>query len=211
MKDQFLRHIVFWLLILPFFAITLMPAFMNESAMKLPASEQHTLIALGQDPIKVTERANTVFSSTFIDTGIVAMSRKLFFADPSQFLRSDTPNVSKEAVNMTSKYFDGFWHMIYRAIWRVLGLWGVLSVLLLAVVIPAIIDGLSMRGANMDQYKPNNPVFFWASTHTAISVMGLFLFLPFLPFAISVYLLYGIVAVVALMLWTSANNLQTGT
>jgi len=205
-NNQFARHTLFWVLLLPFIAVLLMPAFMNEQTLKLPSSEVEVLRKLGQDPEQVTRRANAVFKSAFVETGVMASVDKLFRAKA----RHGDPTSVRNSERISGKYVDGMWHMLYRAIWRFVGLWPVLSVLLLAIVVPAIVDGLVRRETKLDQFKPHNPVFFWGATHAAISAAGLFFFLPFLPMALSVWLLYGVVALVASALWVTSSNLQTG-
>lgn len=206
-KNQFARNILFWVLLLPFIFMLVAPSLMQADAMKVPAQEVQTLKTLGRDTQAVTASANRVFTDLFVTTGIVQATYKMF---KSPLRPASDPKSVQSAASFSSRYVEGFWHLIYRAIWRVMGLWPVLSVLLLAVVLPATIDGLAIRGRKLDQFKPHNPVFFWASAHSAISVAGMFMILPLLPLPISVMMLYGAVGLIALSMWTTASNLQTG-
>lgn len=205
-KNQFARHTLFWILLMPFLAIMLMPALMNAQSLKLPKSEVQALRQLGQDPADVTRKANAAFAELFVNTGFMTGVEKLFRAKANH----GDPASVRNSERISQGYLTGMWHMLYRAIWRLVGLWPVLSVLLLAVILPAIIDGLVTRSTKLDQFKPHNPVFFWGATHTAISTAGLFLFLPFLPVPLSVWMLYGVVLLVASSLWVTSSNLQTG-
>jgi hypothetical protein len=205
-KNQFAKHTLFWVILLPFMAVILMPAFLNAQALKLPMSEADAIRELGQDPDAITRRTNEAFSALFVETGAMRTMDKLFRAKAKQ----GDPAGVKSAQRISDGYLTGMWHMLYRAMWRFNGLWPVLSVLLLAVVVPAVVDGLVIRATKLDQFKPHNPVYFWGATHTAISTAGLFLFLPFLPIPLSTALLYGVVGLVAAALWVTSSNLQTG-
>jgi hypothetical protein len=70
---------------------------------------------------------------------------------------------------------------------------------------------MAVRKSKVELFQSHNPVFFWASSHAVITTSGAFMFLPFLPMAISLTVLYGAVALVAMGLWTTAANFQTGT
>ena len=76
-RNQFARHLMLWVLTLPFLSAFLMPAFFPLEAMKIPATEHETLVMLGQNPQDVTQRASKVFSALFVDSGVVAMTQNL--------------------------------------------------------------------------------------------------------------------------------------
>ncbi|WP_234265106.1 DUF4400 domain-containing protein [Hydrogenophaga sp. NFH-34] len=204
-KNQFARHMILWILTGPFLAVFLMPVFMGTEKLRVPDSEYETLQELGIEHDLVTQRANTVFSSLFVETGAVQWTRK-FASSKNGFGTLGERNINRGS----NSYVEGFWHLIYRAIWRFMGMWPVLSVLLLAFALPAFIDGIVIRETKLDQFKPHNPVFFWLSMHSVISIAGSFLFLPLLPIAITIPVLYGAVALVSIGLWTLTANLQTG-
>jgi len=206
-RNQFARHLMLWVLTLPFLSAFLMPAFFPLEAMKIPATEHETLVMLGQNPQDVTQRASKVFSALFVDSGVVAMTQKIFKSRPTKIGGESERNTGNKA----AKYREGFWNLIYKAIWRFMGMWPVLSVLLLAFVVPAMVDGLVTREMKIDQFRPHNPVFFWGASHSVIMIAGGFMFMPFLPLPITVPILYGAVALVALGMWTTTANLQIGT
>lgn len=205
-KNQFARNLLFWVVSLPLFYLLLAPALMDVASFRVPGEELETLKALGRDTKAVTEQSNAIFKSLFVDTGLVQWSYELM-GSPT----TSSQNVATVSASVSNSYVLALWHLVYRAVWRIMGLWPVLSVLLLCVVVPAIVDGLAIRGRKIDQFRQHNPVIFWASAHSAISVAGIFVILPLLPLPISLLMLYGAVALVALSLWTTASNLQTGT
>lgn len=208
-NNAFLKHTFLWVLTLPFLAVFLMPAMLSVERLQVPATERDTLLILGQDPDDITGRANDAFTKLFLNTGIKDGAEKLFRSKGGSLLgRNNTGE--RNIVSHNHRYLDAFWLLIYRAIWRFMGLWPALCVLLIAVAIPAVIDGAVIHQTKQDQFRSNNPVIFWASAHTAISVAGAFLFLPLLPIPISLYVLYGSVAILSLTLWSAAHNLQTG-
>lgn len=207
-KNQFARNLWFWVFVLPFVFVLLAPALLSPESLKVPEKEIETLRSLGREVNDVSADANKLFEDLFVSTGLVQASHQLF---KSPFKEKAQPDGAVNAANLNNRYVEGFWHLIYRAVWRFMGLWPVLSVLLVAIVLPALVDGIAIRGRKLDQFKPHNPVFFWASAHSAISVSGVFFVLPLLPMPISVLMLYGAVAVVAGALWVTASNLQTGT
>ena len=207
-KNQFARHLMLWVLTLPFLAVFLMPAMMEADRLQVPRTERQMLIDLGQDPAAVTARANAIFMRLFVETGAVEVSGKLFRAKDRGRIGQQNQLTTAKASN---RYVDGFWNLLYRAIWRFMGLWPVLAVLLMAFAIPALMDGMVIRKSKVHRFQSHNPVFFWASSHAVITTSGAFMFLPFLPFAISLPVLYGAVALVSTGLWTTAANFQTGT
>lgn len=205
-KNQFARHLILWVLTGPFLAVILFPAMWPAEKMRVPTSEIETLQILGANPNDATRRANEIFTTLFVETGIHQWTRKLVGSRGGLGTEGER-NMHKGS----NSYVDGVWHLIYRAIWRFMGMWPVLSILLLAFAVPALVDGVVTRETKLDQFKPHNPVFFWIATHSVISVVGSFLFLPLLPIAITIPVLYGSVALVAIGAWSLAANLQTGT
>jgi hypothetical protein len=117
-KNQFARHLMLWVLTLPFLAVFLMPALLEADRLQVPSSEHEMLAKLGQDPEAVTKRANAVFMSLFIETGAVQATAKLFRAKEKGAIGKQNQATTVKATN---KYVDGFWNLIYRAIWRFMG------------------------------------------------------------------------------------------
>ena len=206
-KNQFVRHSMFWMWVLPFALFLLLPAFVDREEMHIPAAElQMMQEVLGQDVDAITHRADKVFDSLFIETGLVKWSGSLFTSK----IKEDDPKFFRNLAKSSHKYHDNLWFMVYRAIWRLSGLWPTFLALMLAVAVPALVDGVVVGAKKADVFKPLNPVFFWSAGHTLVMVIGVFGLLPLLPYAISVHMLYASIAAIAGALWVTASNLQTG-
>lgn len=205
-KNQFAKHGIFWFWVLPFAMILLIPAFSHRESMRVPREEVVMLSTLGQDVQQVTARADTVFKTLFVETGLVEASAKLFKSKESD----KDPPFFRNLARDTNKYNENVWNMIYRAIWRLSGLWPTFAALMLAVALPALIDGLVVRAKKVDVFESHNPVFFWSAGHTLVMVLGIFLILPLLPYTISIQILYGAIAAISIMLWITSSNFQTG-
>jgi hypothetical protein len=208
-KNQFARNILFWVFTLPLVYILVAPGFIQVATFQVQSDEMQMLKTLGRDTDDITRKANATFQRFFVDTGIFDTSKSLM-GDPNTKHDALSKTAASNFGSIYSRYLNGLWMLVYRAIWRILGLWPVLSVLLLSMVLPSIIDGLAVRGRKLDQFKPHNPVIFWASAHSAISVAGIFVVLPLMPVSISLWMLYACVGLIALSLWNTAANLQTG-
>lgn len=205
-KNQFAKHGLFWFWVLPFAMIILIPAFAQRESMRVPREEIAMLSSLGQDVEMVTRRADAVFSTIFVETGFVAGAAKLFTSKEKQ----DDPKFFRNLARDTNKYFENVWNMIYRAIWRLAGLWPTFVTLMLAVALPSLVDGLVIRAKKIDVFESHNPVFFWGAGHALVTILGIFVILPLLPYTITIHILYGIIGAIAITLWVTTSNFQTG-
>ena len=203
-KNQFVRHGLFWIWILPFAIFLLVPAFVSREEMRIPSAEIALMKELGQDIEKINARADRVFTVVF--SGAVKFSKKLFTSSANL----DDPSGIKRTAAATVRYHENLWHMVYRAVWRLAGLWPTFLALALAVAVPALVDGLVVRAKKVDVFESHNPVFFWGAGHSLVMVAGVFVLLPLLPYTISMPVLYGSVGIIAMALWVTAANLQTG-
>ena len=203
-KNQFVRHGLFWVWVLPFAIFLLVPAFVSREEMQIPPAEIALMQELGQDVQKINERADRVFTAVFSDAA--RFSKTLLTSSVSL----DDPSSIRRTAAATVKYHDNLWHMVYRAVWRLAGLWPTFLALALAVAMPALVDGLVVRAKKIDVFESHNPVFFWGAGHSLVMVVGVFVLLPLLPYTISMPVLYGAVGAIALALWVTAANLQTG-
>ncbi len=206
-KNQFARHGIFWLWVLPLALFLLVPAMVEREAMRVPKEEIQMLYLLGQDAGAVTERADALYQNLFVNTRLVELSKKLFLSE----IKEDDPAFFRNLAKSTAGYHENLWNMVYRAVWRLAGLWPTFLALLLSVVLPSLIDGLVMRAKKVDVFESHNPVFFWSAGHSLVMVLGVFVLLPLLPYPISLNILYGTVALIAATLWVAASNFQTGT
>lgn len=205
-KNQFARHGLFWLWVLPLALFLLVPAMVERESMRVPRQEIQMLYLLGQDAGAVTERADALYQSLFVETRLMESSRKLFLSE----MKQDDPAFFRNLARSTQTYHDNLWNMVYRAVWRLAGLWPILLALMLSVVLPSLVDGLVVRAKKVDVFESHNPVFFWSAGHALVMVVGVFMLLPLLPYPISLTILYGTVALIAAALWVTAANLQTG-
>ncbi|ABM59461.1 DUF4400 domain-containing protein [Verminephrobacter eiseniae] len=205
-KNQFARHSLLWIWVLPLALVFLTPAVVDREQMRVPREEVKTMLLLGQDAERVTRRADALYQSMFVATGAVGWTQKLLTSQG----KSTDPVFFRNLARETRKYHDNLWNMVYRAVWRLAGLWPTFLALMLALALPALIDGLVVRAKKVDMFRSHNPVFFWSAGHLFVMVMGVFLVLPLLPFTISISILYGAVAAIALALWVTASNFQTG-
>lgn len=205
-KNQFARHGLFWFWVLPFAFILMIPAFFSREEMRVPMEEIQTMALLGQDVDAITRRADSIFNTVFVNTGATSFSAKLFKSS----VKEDDPEFFRNLAKSTNKYNENVWNMIYRAIWRLAGLWPTLTALMLAVALPSMVDGLVIRAKKVDVFESHNPVFFWSAGHTLVMVVGVFFLLPLLPIPISITLLYGAVGIISVALWVTSSNFQTG-
>lgn len=203
-KNQFVRHGLFWIWVLPFAIFLLVPAFVSREEMRIPPAEISLMKELGQDVKTVNARADRVFTAVF--SGAVKFTKKLFTSSANL----GDPSAIKRTAAATVKYHENLWYMVYRAVWRLAGLWPTFFALALAVAMPALVDGLVVRAKKIDVFESHNPVFFWGAGHSLVMVVGVFVLLPLLPYTISMPMLYGSVGAIAMALWVTAANLQTG-
>lgn len=206
-KNQFARHSLFWFWVLPFALFLFVPAMVPREEMRVPREEVKMLYLLGQDAAKITERADETYQDLFVATGLVGWTKKLFMSE----VKEDDPKFFRNLARSTTRYHENLWNMVYRAIWRLAGLWPTFVALMLAVALPALIDGLVVRAKKVDVFESHNPVFFWSAGHSLVMVVGVFVLLPLLPYPISINILYGSIAAISAALWITASNFQTGT
>ncbi len=206
-KNQFARHSLFWFWVLPFALFLFVPAMVPREEMRVPREEVKMLYLLGQDAAKITERADETYQDLFVATGLVGWTKKLFMSE----VKEDDPKFFRNLARSTTRYHENLWNMVYRAIWRLAGLWPTFVALMLAVALPSLIDGLVVRAKKVDVFESHNPVFFWSAGHSLVMVVGVFVLLPLLPYPISINILYGSIAAIAAALWITASNFQTGT
>lgn len=203
-KNQFASHTLFWIWVLPFALFLLVPAFVDRESMRVPPAEIALMKELGQDVDMVTNRADKIFNSVFAD---MALWSKGFLA---KGVKQEDPVVFRNAARFSQNYYQNLWHMVYRAVWRLAGLWPTFMALAFGIALPALIDGLVVRAKKVDVFQSHNPMLFWGAGHSLVTVAGVFVVLPLLPYTISMQVLYGSVVAIAAALWVTAANLQTG-
>lgn len=205
-KNQFANHAIFWWVGLPLIAMFVLPLLIPPESFVITAEEVEFFKNMGIETSSATNSANDWFKTLFVDTKV----RELF---QSTFINSNMPmssELQKSSRSFTSNWNDGFWNMFFRAIWRLHALWPVYLGGCISFVIPAFIDGLTVRAKKKYNFQVHNPVFFYASTHFAVLVLGLAVFLPFLPITLNALHIGGFFCVLALSMWIVASNFQSG-
>ena len=205
-KNQFASHGIFWILSLTFVALIGLPAVMSASTFIVTPEEvgffAHVLM---RDVKSVEHLADAWYRVLFEDTHIAVMVREFF--NPGK--TSGSALLAKTA-SIGQNYNNGLWLMVYRGLYRISGLWPVVLAVLLSLGIPCLVDGLAIRARKSYNFQFHNPVFFWSAGHLLILVIGLGVFLPFLPIALSTPILAGFFALFCMAIWITAANFQTG-
>ena len=101
--------------------------------------------------------------------------------------------------------------IIYRAVWRFYALWIVFFIPVVALCIPACIDGFAVRARKKYTFESNNRIYFYTSMQTLMLMLGLLCFLPLAPIPLTSSLLVAMILGMVFTVWTTTSNLQTGT
>jgi Domain of unknown function (DUF4400) len=207
-ENNFARHSLFWFWTLPIVALLVMPVFFSPAAFMITQEETTTFAnVMSIDTNAATLRANAIFSSMFIESGVYAAVNKFFHAPMGIFHM----NGQVQAQRVNSTYASALWLMFYRGIWRLTALWPAVLSVIVAIGIPALIDGWATRAKKNYTFESHNPVYFWSASHSFIMVLGLGFFLPLTPVALSpvTFLFYSFM--LCITAWVTAANFQTGT
>lgn len=206
-KNPYARHALFWTGLLPLIAILTMPLLLAPAEFRIDPEEVRMLTHyLGQDATKITQQADGIFTSLFVKTGLYQMLNE-FLAPHGLPLQQGTAKMSND---INSSYAQSLWLLLYRAIWRLCGITGIAVGIVIGVGLPTLIDGLMMRARKAYNFEMHNPVYFWTAGHTAVMLVGATLFLPLLPFQLSLSILFGTLGLLFAVTWITAANLQTG-
>lgn len=206
-KNQFANHLIFWAFALPLVGVLSLPAFLPSGDFVI-SQEEVTFFKdiLIKDTLAITASSDYLFNSLFVKTHI-APSFKEFFAPG---ISTGENPLGSMANKFSSDYNNALWLMVYRGIWRFTGLWTIVLSVLMTVGIPCLIDGLAVRARKSYNFQFHNPVVFWTASHSMILVVGLGIFLPFLPYALNPVLLLGFCVMFCASVWITAANFQTG-
>jgi hypothetical protein len=206
-KNQFAAHGIFWLLSLPFVALLSLPALMSASSFVVSPQEVSFFSHVLMRDVKAIEHlADSWFKLLFEDTHITTMVRDFF--NPAK-TSGITPLASK-TISLGQNYNNGVWLMAYRGLYRIAGLWPVVLAVFLSLGVPCLFDGLAVRARKAYNFQFHNPVFFWSAGHLLILIMGLGVFLPFMPIALSSTILASFFGLFCGAIWITAANFQTG-
>lgn len=196
-KSSFASHLWIWWLVL-LGAIILMPWLMSPQSLEVSRMETTTAQRLGDDPASITRRADATFKAWFVNSGLVGATREI---------AARSMNV---VIVNPQRYYVGFWSLVYRAIWRIEAFAWAYVAALIAIVAPTTFDGVMARMRKRYTFGYQNPAYFHGATHLAIFFIGLSVFIPFAPFALTEMTLVVSVLCVALALWIASANTQTG-
>lgn len=200
-KNTFGRHFVFWVFFLPLLSIIFLPLISADQ--NIDEGEVQMVKAFNVDMDKLSERANGTFTRAFVATGAMGAS-EAFFAGKG------TGQAGAGKNGMATKWIRGVWLMVYKTIWRWYALLWIFFVPMVALSIPAAVDGFTVRARKRYRFETSNPVFFYSSTHALTLVLGLFFFLPLAPMTLSAIVLFGMLVALAVAVWVAASNFQTG-
>lgn len=208
-KNQFANHLIFWVLALPLVALLTLPAMMESDKFIITQSEVSFFKdVLQKDTTSITVSADDTFNSLFIKTMIAPSVRE--FLTPRRTDQLSGVKMVSIASKVSSNYNTALWLMVYRGIWRITGLWTTVLTILFALGLPCLVDGLATRATKSYNFRFHNPVLFWSSLHSMILILGLGVFLPFLPYALNPSIMTSFLVVFCASLWVTAANFQTG-
>ena len=195
-KNSFGSHTVLWTLFLPLMTLIFVPMIWPHQS--ISQSEIAMVESFNISTATINGTAERMFNSLFVATGIMPASEEIFRGH-SFFLGE-----------MPQQWIHGVWLMIYKAIWRISVLTYVFFIPLLALCIPAAIDGFCVRARKKYKFESYNPIFFYSSLHTVVFVIGMFVFLPIAPIHLSTNILAALLVGMAAGVWIVTSNFQTG-
>lgn len=205
-KNTYARHAMFWMWLMPLIAVLTMPLVINSANFYIEPNEVKMFSEyLGQDSEKIKKQADQIFTSAFVTPGIYKAVNDFLAPSRSEFGRK-----ARGHEDISENYSQSLWLLLYRAIWRMCGIWSIALALLVCIGLPALVDGLMVRARKSFNFELHNPVYFWSAGHTVVLIMGLAMFLPFLPFQLSLPLLLGSIFLLCVGIWVTAANFQTG-
>lgn len=196
-NNTFGRHFILWSLFLPLMLLIFIPFVWPDQ--KIDTKEVEMVSSFRVNVDDLTESVNKRFNGLFIESGVMAKSQA-FFGDGS----------NEGVQGMAAKWIHGVWMMIYKAMWRMYVLGTIFFLPLLALAIPAAVDGFAVRARKKYRFENSNPVFFYSSMHLVVLMMGLFAFLPLAPISLTATMLFGLLLALAGGIWFAATNFQTG-
>lgn len=196
-QNSFGRHFILWSLFLPMLALIFVPLVVPNQT--LTQSEVEMVSSLGVDVTALTQVVDHRFATLFVENGFMAKTQSFFGSSKGGML------------DFAGTWIHGVWLMLYKATWRVYALKLVFLLPLLALAIPAAVDGFMVRATKKYRFENSNPVFFYSSMHTMVLMVGLFAFLPMAPFSLSATALLAIVLMLIGGIWLTTSNFQTGT
>lgn len=204
-KNSFTSQLAFWVLFLPLLTLIFLP--MLKSNSNIDQVELQMLESSGVNVHEVSVVTQDRFKRWFVETGIMPKTLDFFNGSPSA--KSKTPMIEK-ATDMGMSWMTGVWGMIYKCMWRLDALIWIYVAAIGAVCLPCLLDGFWVRARKKYQFESANPLIFNMSTHLAVMVVGLLLYIPLIPFALTPSIVACFMAFLGAALWWAAANFQTG-
>lgn len=207
-KNTFLSHLVFWVFFLPLLSYIFLPLVLPDQ--KIDAEEMEFVTSYVSDMGKINDRTNSFFSSLFIKSGLVGATESFFTGDflPTKVRQHST--IATAGADWAGSWIRGVWSMVYKSIWRFNAMLSIALLPTATLCIAAMIDGFATRAKKKYNFERSNQVFFYTSTHTAVFVLGMFVFLPIVPIPLTAHVIAAFMGVLATALWYATNNFQTG-
>lgn len=199
-KNTFARHLVLWAIFLPVLTLIFLPLLLPEQ--NIDPAEVKMMQDLNVDVGKLTASANSTFAAAFMSNGLMQASERLFTPTPVAGMPFQT--------SFPAKWMRGIWLIIYKCIWRIHALTQIFLLPLLGLSVAAAVDGIAVRARKSYSFQRSNPLFFYSSMHTAVLVLGLFVFLPLAPLTLTSNLLTAMLIGLTLAVWVASSNFQTG-
>ena len=205
MKSRFGKHLLFWL-ICPVVLIFSAPAIPEMEMFTVPAAEEAANVAMiGQaEHLAAKQRAAERFNRLFIESGIVKWSfQHLTSHGKLQVFELARNNLAGEA------YLSRLWETVFKALYRIeIAMYWVTATFI--VIIACFVDGLVRRKVKTYEFGYANPVAFHLASHGLLSVMGLFLVVPWVPFALQQWIWPLLVVACGAVTWKAAESFQSG-
>jgi hypothetical protein len=204
-KNSHTSQLVFWTLFLPLLTLIFLP--LLRFSPDIDPAEISMVQHAGVDIEAVSSHTQDQFKRWFIDTGAMQASTGFFRGSSDDTGRT----IFVSNVNgMASSWMKNVWGLIYKYLWRLHALAYVYVAAVVAVCVPALVDGICVRARKRYQFQSSNPLVFNVSTHTAVMVVGLLVYIPLIPFALTPVPVAGFMGFLGLALWWAAANFQTG-
>lgn len=206
-KNTFMSHLIFWVVFLPVLTIVFLPLLKFDT--NIDPAELQMMVSAGVDTKAVSAKVNAQFTNAFIRTGIMPASEQFFGGKASGTTYKEN-SLAASASSFAGDWIRGMWTIIYRAMWRFQSLLSLYIAALVAICVPAMIDGLVIRARKRYHFENSNPVFFYFSYHSAVLVVGLLCYLPLVPIALTPAILAIFLGALGISMWWAASHFQTG-
>lgn len=205
MKSRFGKHLMFWL-VLPVVLICSAPAIPEMGMFTVSAAEEAANVAMiGQDEHRNAKlRALERFNRLFIESGWVKWSfQHLTSQGKQQVFELAKHSQGGEA------YLSRLWETVFKALYRIeIAMYWVAATFI--VIIACFVDGVVRWKVKTYEFGYSNPVAFHLASHGLLSVFGLFLVIPWVPFAMQQWTWPLLVIACGAVTWKAAESFQSG-